>query len=122
MDVRYFDSMEDYEKLELSQKYNHNEITIIRISKWLFADATRDDSNYKKLIKDFFKALSIYPEYDGWEKKITENVESGLLFNNDRFIGNGQRNPNFSFSWSVEFEEERSYIFLNFKVDQYEER
>lgn len=122
MDVHYFDSVEDFEKLEDSQKWHDDVVTIVRHSNWLFADATRSDSDYKKLIKDFFKALSLYPEFDGWEKKIIAYLKSGLLSNNNMSIGNHKRNPDFSFSWAVEINEDRSYIFLNIKVDQYDER
>lgn len=109
MKVCYYDSLETYIKSTRFKKWQANVIRIIREGSWVLADAGIVDGDCYKLVKDFFKALSIYPGYDGWESKIVKKLENGITFGDDRKSDN-------TFAWAVITTENSVHIVLNIKA------
>ena len=117
MKTFYFDNFDDFEESGVAGEYEVTAIVKKDHCNNLCADLMTGCKSWKTAIKRFFKSLTDYPEFNGWQDGILESCENGYFSDKETYFEGGKSvYCKGGYFWEVENYDDCWYICLNVPV------
>lgn len=86
MKTFYFDNFDDFEESGVAGEYEVTAIVKKDHCNNLCADLMTECKSWKTAIRRFFKSLTDYPEFNGWQDGILESCENGYFSDKETYF------------------------------------
>ena len=117
MKTFYFDNFDDFEESGVAGEYEVTAIVKKDHCNNLCADLMTECKSWKTAIRRFFKSLTDYPEFNGWQVGILESCENGYFSDKEIYFEGGKSvYCKGGYFWEVENYDDCWYICLNVPV------
>lgn len=117
MKTFYFDNFDDFEESGVAGEYEVTAIVKKDHCNNLCADLMTECKSWKTAIRRFFKSLTDYPEFNGWQDGILESCENRYFSDKETYFEGGKSvYCKGGYFWEVENYDDCWYICLNVPV------
>lgn len=117
MKTFYFDNFNDFEESGVAGEYEVTAIVKKDHCNSLCADLMTECKSWKTAIRRFFKSLTDYPGFNGWQDGILESCENGYFSDKETYFEGGKSvYCKGGYFWEVENYDDCWYICLNVPV------